>query len=180
MGAQVGVMALAMAVVSLSPDYRLLKNIGKGIPVWILVLVYLIIQALSSAHASLALLVSYLVAASTGLLYVMLLNKGRDLGKWMHQLLALLNLVDNILITIAQITPADAATFRKNINNITESTNAITTSTFYVEQCNIIVNLSNTLNDTPNNKLLEVISIIIIESKRLRNNINDQIQSLKR
>ena len=96
------------------------------------------------------------------------------------QLLALLNLVDNILITIAQITPADAATFRKNINNITESTNAITTSTFYVEQCNIIVNLSNTLNDTPNNKLLEVISIIIIESKRLRNNINDQIQSLKR
>ena len=96
------------------------------------------------------------------------------------QLLALLNLVDNILITIAQITPADAATFRKNINNITEATNAITTSTFYVEQCNIIVNLSNTLNDTPNNKLLEVISIIIIESKRLRNNINDQIQSLKR
>jgi membrane associated rhomboid family serine protease len=91
MGAQVGVMALAMAVASLSPDYRLLKNIGKGIPVWILVLVYLIIQALSLEQASFALIVSYLVAASTGLLYVMLLNKGRDLGKWMHQLLALLN-----------------------------------------------------------------------------------------
>ncbi|NQW78144.1 MAG: rhomboid family intramembrane serine protease [Chitinophagaceae bacterium] len=91
MGAQVGVMALAMAVVSLSPDYRLLKNIGKGIPVWILALVYLIIQALSLEDASFALVVSYLVAASTGLLYVMLLNKGRDLGKWMHQLLALLN-----------------------------------------------------------------------------------------
>jgi len=80
-----------MTVVSLSPQYRLLKNIGKGIPVWILVLVYLIVQALSFEHASFALLVSYLVAASTGLLYVMLLNKGRDLGKWMHQLLALLN-----------------------------------------------------------------------------------------
>jgi len=91
MGAQVGVMALAMAVVSLSPDYRLLKNIGRGIPVWILALVYLIIQALSLEDASFALVVSYLVAASTGLLYVMLLNKGRDLGKWMHQLLALLN-----------------------------------------------------------------------------------------
>jgi membrane associated rhomboid family serine protease len=91
MGAQVGVMALAMAVVSLSPQYRLLKNIGKGIPVWILALVYLIIQGLSLEHASFALLASYLVAASTGLLYVMLLNKGRDLGKWMHQLLALLN-----------------------------------------------------------------------------------------
>jgi membrane associated rhomboid family serine protease len=91
MGAQVGVVALAMAVVSLSPQYRLLKNIGKGIPVWILALVYLIIQGLSLERASFALLASYLVAASTGLLYVMLLNKGRDLGKWMHQLLALLN-----------------------------------------------------------------------------------------
>jgi hypothetical protein len=91
MGAQVGVMALAMAVATLSPDYRLLKNIGKGLPVWILVLVYLIIQALSLEQASFPLIVSYLVAASTGLLYVMLLTKGRDLGKWMHQLLALLN-----------------------------------------------------------------------------------------
>ena len=91
MGAQVGVMALAMAVASLSPKYRLLKNIGKGIPVWILAMVYLIIQALSLQEASLALIISYLVAATTGLLYVMLLNKGNDLGKWMHQLLHLLN-----------------------------------------------------------------------------------------
>ena len=91
MGAQVGVMALAMALASLSPEYRLLKNIGKGIPVWILVIVYLIIQALSLKDTSFALVITYLVAASTGLLYVMLLNKGRDLGKWMHQLLALLN-----------------------------------------------------------------------------------------
>ena len=91
MGAQVGVMALVMALVSLAPQYRLLKNIGRGIPVWILALVYLIVQALSFEHTSFALLVSYLVAASTGLLYVMLLNKGTDLGKWMHQLLALLN-----------------------------------------------------------------------------------------
>jgi hypothetical protein len=29
--------------------------------------------------------------ATTGLLYVILLNKGNDLGKWMHQLLHLLN-----------------------------------------------------------------------------------------
>jgi membrane associated rhomboid family serine protease len=91
MGAQVGVMALAIAMVALAPQHRLLKNIGKGIPVWILALVYLIIQALTLENASLALMISYLVAASTGLLYVMLLNKGNDLGKWMHQLLHLLN-----------------------------------------------------------------------------------------
>ena len=91
MGAQVGVMALSIATVTLAPQYKLLKNIGKGIPVWILALVYLIIQALSLEYASFALIASYLVAASTGLLYVMLLNKGNDLGKWMHQLLHLLN-----------------------------------------------------------------------------------------
>ena len=91
MGAQVGVMAMAIAAVTLSPRYRLLKNIGKGIPVWILAMVYLIIQALTLQEASLALIISYLAAATTGLLYVMLLNKGNDLGKWMHQLLHLLN-----------------------------------------------------------------------------------------
>jgi len=96
------------------------------------------------------------------------------------QLLALLNLVDNILITIGQIKPIDAVTFRKNISIITQATDTISTSTFYIEQCNIIVNLGNTLNDTPNNKLLEVISIIINESKRLRNSVNQEIQNLKR
>jgi len=91
MGAQVAVMAIAIATVTLAPQYRLLKNIGKGIPVWILAMVYLIIQALTLQEASLALIISYLAAATTGLLYVMLLNKGNDLGKWMHQLLHLLN-----------------------------------------------------------------------------------------
>ena len=91
MGAQVGVMAIVIATVRLAPKYRLLKNIGKGIPVSILAMVYLIIQALTLQEASLALIISYLAAATTGLLYVMLLNKGNDLGKWMHQLLHLLN-----------------------------------------------------------------------------------------
>jgi len=91
MGAQVGVMAIVIATVRLAPKYRLLKNIGKGIPVWILAMVYLIIQIVSLQEASLALIISYLAAATTGLLYIMLLNKGRDLGKWMHQLLASLN-----------------------------------------------------------------------------------------
>jgi len=91
MGAQVGVMAIVIATVTLAPRYRLLKNIGKGIPVWILAIVYLIIQAFSLQDASLALMICNLVAATTGLLYVILLNKGNDLGKWMHQLLHLLN-----------------------------------------------------------------------------------------
>ncbi len=91
MGAELGVMAMAIATVALAPQQRLVKNIGGGIPVWILVLVYFIIQAISLMHASPALIASYLVAISTGYLYVMLLNKGKDLGKWMHQLLHLLN-----------------------------------------------------------------------------------------
>jgi membrane associated rhomboid family serine protease len=91
MGAQVGVMAIVIATVRLAPKYRLLKNIGKGIAVWILAMVYLIFQIVSLQEASLALIISYLAAATTGLLYIMLLNKGRDLGKWMHQLLASLN-----------------------------------------------------------------------------------------
>jgi uncharacterized membrane protein len=84
-------MAIVIATVRLAPKYRLLKNIGKGIPVWILAMVYLIFQIISLQEASLALIISYLAAATTGLLYIMLLNKGNDLGKWMHELLHLLN-----------------------------------------------------------------------------------------
>jgi len=95
------------------------------------------------------------------------------------QLLALLDLVNNILIIIGQVKPADAPTFRKNITQIKASTNNLSTSLFYQDQCNIIVTLGNSLEDTPNDKLLEMIATIITECQRLRNNINQQIQSLK-
>ena len=91
MGAGISVMAIAVAAVVLQPQYRLLENLGGGIPLWVLGLVYFVIQGFSLIHAEWPIIIVSLVGATTGGLYILLLKKGIDLGKWMHQLLHLLN-----------------------------------------------------------------------------------------
>jgi hypothetical protein len=51
----------------------------------------MVIQGLSFIHMEWATVVASLIGAATGALYIVLLKKGLDLGKWMHQLLHLLN-----------------------------------------------------------------------------------------
>jgi hypothetical protein len=91
MGAGASVMAIAMAALLLQPTYRLLQNIGGGIPLWVLGIGYFVMQGLAMAHMELPTVVASLFGAATGAVYIVLLKKGVDLGKWMHQLLHLLN-----------------------------------------------------------------------------------------
>ena len=91
MGAGISVMAIAIAAMTLRPQYRLLKNIAGGIPLWALVLGYLVIQAFSFKQTELAIMLAHLSGAASGFIYILLLKKGIDLGKWMHQLLHLMN-----------------------------------------------------------------------------------------
>jgi Gp5 N-terminal OB domain len=106
-------------------------------------------------------------------------NKQSTNNDLINRLMALLDLVNNVLIIIGKVSPQDATTFRKNVSQINEATNNLSNSSYYQEQCNIIVNLGNTLSITPNDKLLELVAIIITECQRLKNSINQQIQSLK-
>ena len=91
MGAGISVMAIAIAAMTLRPQYRLLKNIGGGIPLWVLVLGYLVIQIFSLKYVEIAIVLAHLIGAASGFIYILLLKKGHDLGKWMHQLLHLMN-----------------------------------------------------------------------------------------
>lgn len=91
MGATCSVMAIAMAALLLQPNYRLLQNIGGGIPLWVLGVGYITIQAFSFIHLDRAIVIACFFGAATGAFYIVLLKKGVDLGKWMHQLLHLLN-----------------------------------------------------------------------------------------
>ena len=70
---------------------RSLSNIGKGIPTWLLVLVYLIITALSLLNLSIEESFSIVLGGLSGLLYAFLLKKEIDLGAWMHRLLSSIN-----------------------------------------------------------------------------------------
>lgn len=90
-GAGLGVTAIAMACMLLIPNTKLLSNIGGGISVWVISLLYLLLQGYSLLDAPIASDMATVVGGLSGVLYAMLLKRGVDLGKWMHQLLHLLN-----------------------------------------------------------------------------------------
>lgn len=90
-GASVSVTALIIAAMALIPKHQFLSNLGAGVPLWIIGVLYLILQGYFLKNASIATDVAIFCGAMSGFLYVMLLKRGKDLGKWMHQLLHLLN-----------------------------------------------------------------------------------------
>jgi membrane associated rhomboid family serine protease len=90
-GAQTSVLAIAMATIFMAPNYKTLSNIGKGIPAWLLFIIYAVITGLSFTTISIEAWFSILLGGLSGLLYAFLLKKEIDLGAWMHQLLRAIN-----------------------------------------------------------------------------------------
>jgi membrane associated rhomboid family serine protease len=90
-GAGPSVTGITIAVITLFPNYKLLPNLYGGLPIWILGMIYLLLQGYFLLDANIATDIVTLVGGLTGAVYVMLLKRGKDLGKWMHQLLNLLN-----------------------------------------------------------------------------------------
>lgn len=82
-GSQTGTAALAIAVTTFSPNYRLFKNIGKGIPVWILTGLYILINLVQVFSFTNANSFAVLGGALAGFLFVVLLRKDKDLSIWM-------------------------------------------------------------------------------------------------
>ncbi len=91
LGAGPAIMAIAVATTALSPDYRIFPLINGGIPLWVLTLVYVLIDfatinAGGAANGGAALSIAHLAAAGMGLVYVRRLRAGKDIGEWMQQL----------------------------------------------------------------------------------------------
>jgi membrane associated rhomboid family serine protease len=84
MGANAAVTAIALAATSLAPDYRFFRNIGKGIPIWVLTAIYLLVAFAGLADQSAAYSLATLGGALAGFLFVMLLRRGYDGSVWMN------------------------------------------------------------------------------------------------
>lgn len=92
LGAQTSILALSLASAVLSPQYRFLAGIkGGGIPLWMITLLYIVLTGLSLKDAPWQQLVTILFGGMMGIVYAKLLTNQIDLGKWMHQLVHLLN-----------------------------------------------------------------------------------------
>jgi membrane associated rhomboid family serine protease len=85
LGANAGVMAVAMATTALSPEYRFFRQIRNGIPIWVLMGVYILIDFAGVAQAGAAYSLSHLGGALAGFLFVIFLRKGKDGSIWMNK-----------------------------------------------------------------------------------------------
>lgn len=84
MGAELSIMAIATAALSLNPTYQLQLNGTGGIPVWLIFMVYFVIQVATHLTGTPVFFFTLSVGGLVGVLYMYLLKKKIDLGKWMH------------------------------------------------------------------------------------------------
>ncbi len=84
LGANASIMAVAFATTALSPGHRLFKMLNGGIPLWILTMLYILIDIAGSTGTAHKL--AHLGGGLAGYLFVVCLRKDYDLGKWMNDL----------------------------------------------------------------------------------------------
>jgi membrane associated rhomboid family serine protease len=85
-GAGASIMGIAAAATRLSPQYRIFPLVGGGIPLWIITLIYLLIDFAGLAGAGFPHHLAHLAGAASGFIYITLLQKGVHTGEWMHNL----------------------------------------------------------------------------------------------
>lgn len=83
-GANAATMAIAVATTAIAPDYRFFKMLNGGIPIWVLTLLYVIIDFAGVSGASAAYNISHLAGAVIGFMFVFSLRRGSDWSLWMN------------------------------------------------------------------------------------------------
>lgn len=86
LGANAAVMAVAVAATVIAPNYRFFRHIRGGIPIWVLTVVYIVIDLAGVASQNAAQAISHIGGAAAGFLFVILLRKNIDGSIWMNSL----------------------------------------------------------------------------------------------
>ncbi len=84
LGANASIMAIAVATTTLAPDYRFFRMLNGGIPIWVLTILYIIIDFAGIGTGGAAYHLAHLAGGASGLLFIVLLRKGYDLSEWMN------------------------------------------------------------------------------------------------
>jgi membrane associated rhomboid family serine protease len=86
LGASACVMAIAIAATVTAPDYRVFPMLNGGIPLWVITLVYVIIDFAGLASSAFPHHLAHLGGAVMGYVYIKQIQNGKDPGEWMHRL----------------------------------------------------------------------------------------------
>ncbi|RYY55279.1 MAG: rhomboid family intramembrane serine protease [Chitinophagaceae bacterium] len=90
-GASAGVMAIAVAVTTISPGYRVLPVLNGGIPIWIIMIIYLIIDLAGIPSGNTGGHLAHLAGALMGFLFVVSFRRGYDWGAWINNFFEWIN-----------------------------------------------------------------------------------------
>jgi membrane associated rhomboid family serine protease len=84
-GASAGIMAIAIAATTLAPGYRIFPMLNGGIPLWVITVLYLIIDLATIPYNNAGGHIAHIAGASMGFLVTRQLQNGRDWTTWMNQ-----------------------------------------------------------------------------------------------
>ena len=85
-GANAAIMAVAVATTALAPDYRIFRMLNGGIPLWVITLLYVVVDFAGISNAGSAYHLSHLAGGFIGFMFVFSLRKGVDWSLWMNNL----------------------------------------------------------------------------------------------
>lgn len=84
-GASAGVMAIAIATTALAPAYRIFPMINGGIPLWVLTLLFVVLDFAMITAGNTGGHLAHLAGAAMGYVFVTQLRRGRDWTEWMNR-----------------------------------------------------------------------------------------------
>jgi membrane associated rhomboid family serine protease len=83
-GASAGVMAIAIGTTALAPGYRIFPMLNGGIPLWVITVIYLIIDLATIPYNNAGGHIAHIAGAGAGYLFIMALQRGSDWGAWIN------------------------------------------------------------------------------------------------
>ena len=83
-GSNASIMAVAVATTAVKPDYRFFPMINGGIPLWIVTMIFIVVDMISVPTGDPAKYLAHLAGGAMGYLFIYQLRKGSDWSTWIN------------------------------------------------------------------------------------------------
>jgi len=84
LGASAGIMAIAISTTMIAPGYRIFPMLNGGIPLWVLTMIFLIIDLATIPGTNSGGHIAHLAGAFAGFLFIYAFRRGYDGSEWMN------------------------------------------------------------------------------------------------
>jgi len=83
-GSNASIMAVAIATTAVKPDYRFFPMINGGIPLWIVTMIFIVVDMASIPVGDPAKYLAHLAGGAVGFIFIYQLRKGNDWSTWIN------------------------------------------------------------------------------------------------